>query len=192
MNLNLQSLKALSADPQFARLAAATIVAETVLESTREHVNGYIKVVFEEFTKHHPFYDDLTQRCPVPPAQRDLITDPKMLYLSEDDETLKEYYDLCDKAHRMAGYDLPTGHCPALVAENILRDAEHELLEYAEKQLDVPFTASQLELRDQALHILHGIALQNPETERIARSSLPRSRPETAAWLKTDKIQLAA
>jgi len=47
--LSLDGLKALAADPEFERLAAALIVAQTVAQATKERVEKYVRVVFDMF-----------------------------------------------------------------------------------------------------------------------------------------------
>ena len=43
--LSVDRLKALAADPEFARLAAALIVAQTVTQATKERVDKYVRVI---------------------------------------------------------------------------------------------------------------------------------------------------
>lgn len=58
------------------------------------------------------------------------ITDPGHLYLTDQKDLCAEYYAACDAANREAGYDLPPGHCPALIAGHDVLKAERALLEH--------------------------------------------------------------
>jgi hypothetical protein len=59
--------------------------------------------------------------------------EPKYTYLLPDEAAARYFADL-DAAYREAGYtDLEPGHCPALIAESLQRDAERALIEAAEE-----------------------------------------------------------
>lgn len=47
------------------------------------------------------------------------------------DADAKTYYAVRDFRIKQMGYDLKPGHCPALIAENVLTDTEHLLVEVA-------------------------------------------------------------
>lgn len=89
----------------------------------RKRVNAYIRPIFDSYT----FLDTLTGRAgriigtPIP--------DPEQLYLCLDKEQLAHYYNACDTAHREHGFTGPYGHCPALVAEHLVTQAEWALLD---------------------------------------------------------------
>jgi hypothetical protein len=178
--LTVDGLKALAADPEFARLAAAHIVAKTVAQATKERVDKYVRVVFDMFEFH------VSPRMMERGIRREdnPITEPNDLFLSEEKDKLREYYALCDVAHRTAGYNLPEGHCPALIARCRETDAENALLQYTDSKLGTPFADCYLEKRDNALDLILGIALQNPATERIAKETLPKNQAEAAAYLE--------
>lgn len=60
------------------------------------------------------------------------ITNPADLYMADaDSEPVKWYYEEMQKEIDAMGYKLPVGHCPALCAESLLRDAEHLLIKAA-------------------------------------------------------------
>jgi hypothetical protein len=175
--LSVDRLKALAADPEFARLAAALIVAQTVAQATKERVDKYVRVVFDMFEFHiTPRFRHL--------HESELITDPNDLFLCEEKDKLREYYALCDVAHRTAGYNLEEGQCPSLVARCRETDAKNALLKYTDGTLGTPFADCYLEKRDKALDLILGIALRNPETERIAKEILPKTQAEAVAYIE--------
>lgn len=52
------------------------------------------------------------------------ITDPKLAYLMSDSKY--EFYNAeCQRRIKAMGYDVPKDHCPALIAERLLMEAEH-------------------------------------------------------------------
>ncbi len=63
-------------------------------------------------------------------------------------------------------------------------DAENALLKYTDGKLGTPFADCYLEKRDKALDLILGIALQNLETERIAKETLPKTQAEAAAYIE--------
>lgn len=66
-----------------------------------------------------------------PEGMKDRITDPKKTYLMNDSDSEIFHAERQQIVDSM-GYNLPKGHCPALVAEDVLRKAEHLLIESAE------------------------------------------------------------
>jgi len=95
-------------------LAKAVCAAKVIAEMERERVNAYILPVFNGYT----FTDEDGEK----------ISNPEHLYNCEDDDLTAAYYAACDSAHRDNGFDGPEGHCPALIAESLLVDAESVLL----------------------------------------------------------------
>ena len=183
MNLTLDSLKQLAQDPKFIQLAADCLAWQTLAETTRERVDRYVRIVFNAFEfrvspRMGEHFGNTGER----------ITDPKLLYLCEDEATLKDYYAWCDRAHRKAGYDLSPGHCPALVAEHEQNKTEHAFLAYTDSVLGTPFADTYLENRDKALRLIFGIALKNPQTERLAHDQLPRTHADACARISAANI----
>lgn len=98
----------------------------TVLKATafaqleRERVDAYVRPIFLRYEFRHE-------------GTGEILTDPDRIYLAGDSPEVearcKEYFAECDRAHREHGFDGPDGHCPALVAESLQRDAEQLLLD---------------------------------------------------------------
>lgn len=94
---------------------AAVKSARAEAERIRAHVDTYIAAAFAQ----EKFVDGEGQR----------ITNPRDLYLCDDDSSMAAWYARCDKLHAANGYKLEPGHCPALVAEEKQRKAEQVLLD---------------------------------------------------------------
>lgn len=120
-------------------LCRTWLAAEAAAKSTRAKVDAYIQPVFERFS--------FTSKWDGKP-----ITKPNDLYLTDEDCTA--YYAACDIAHREQGYNLPEGHCPALVAEHEQLKAEWALLEAAGKLLGIDGLGLWGDNRKQLLDIL--------------------------------------
>lgn len=102
-------------------VAEALLLSRAFAQCERERVDAYIRPVFDRFE----FWNDLEAKHGM---ERKRITEPKDLYLSEDEEQAKEFYAACDKAHREHGFTGPEGHCPALTAEHNVIKAEWALM----------------------------------------------------------------
>jgi hypothetical protein len=110
-------------------LAFAVVQAQAAAEVTREKVDAYVRPIFDGFGFNYcgPLVEKVNERggenllgLPLP--------SPRELYLCEDPR-VEEYFAACDAEHRRQGYDLPAGHCPALVAEHLLIQAQNALLD---------------------------------------------------------------
>jgi hypothetical protein len=129
-------------------LAKAVLMAQAFADVERERVNAYIKPLFLSFM----FTDEDGKP----------ITDPDRLYLSADDAGAKTYYEVCDREHRAHGFDGPEGFCPALVAEELQREAEQALLNELGKftGIDGMDYNRSLEIRKKALDMALGVCLK--------------------------------
>lgn len=105
------------------RLASSVLAARVYAEAKRERVDAYIKPIFESFA--FEYSGPLAGACKMSGP----ITNPSHLYLCGDEARVQEYFEACDAAHRAHGFRGPKGHCPALRAEHLKRQAERVLLE---------------------------------------------------------------
>ncbi len=103
-------------------LAEAVVMAQAFAQVERERVNAYVLPIFAEYE----FFNDMEAKYG---AKLERIADPGKLYLSENEALAADYYAACDHAHREHGFEGPTGHCPALIAENLKIQAEGFLLD---------------------------------------------------------------
>lgn len=176
--LTIDKLKTLALDPKLAKHAARVLTAQTIAETTRKRVDGYVAIVFAHFEFHvsHRFLRSAT-------AAGERITCPGDLYLCEDESMLAEFYRLCDLAHEQAGYRMPKGFCPALCAENHQMRMERRLLEYVDERLGTPFVHCYGEKLKTILNIVEGLALKNPATEKISRRLLPRTQVAVSRFI---------
>jgi len=107
------------------RLAKLVLLAQTYAQAERERINdlysdvlaaGYYTVRTDEGRRAYP---DAGQR----------ITDPAKAWTMAD-EQFPDYHAKCGEAIRAAGYTVPEGHCPALIAETQRNAAERLFIEH--------------------------------------------------------------
>lgn len=140
-HLSIASLKAFERHPNTLPMRAAVIAARIAATALRAEVDAYTLPVFAQFafTNQH---------------DGSAITAPGDLYLSGDKAECDRFYAACDAANRAHGHHLPDGYCPALVAEEAVRQAERALLNHAKALLGIDFLAGSLEIRARALALL--------------------------------------
>lgn len=114
-----------------APLASAVLAAQAFAELKREQVDAYVRPIFDRYA--FQYRGDLAEKLKLSGP----LPSPKELYLCDDEPGLKAFYADCDDAHRAHGFTGPAGHCPALVAENLLMEARRALIEQAEPMLGV-------------------------------------------------------
>ena len=152
----LDEFKALAGD--IAPVVSALLVAQAHAEHERARVNQYIRPVFDRYT----FMVAERFRRAGEPTQ---ITEPENLYLCDDDALCRRYYDDCDAAHRAHGFTGPKDHCPALVAENLVLEAERALMEAAQPLLGIDPNTVYGENRKKYLKLLIGAAVQSGKVD---------------------------
>lgn len=96
-------------------------------------------------------------------ADGERVTEPKHDWLICDEQS-REYFDAIDKANRDAGFTGPFDHCPALIAETELRDAQRELTDVAGPLFGITFdqimtSANCLEKYAEFIRLICGLAL---------------------------------
>jgi hypothetical protein len=138
--LTVSNLKKLDRDPKTAILRAALIATRKVAAIRRAEVDAYIQPIFDTFE----FYAERSGRR---------LTRPDDLYLVEDLNApeVKAFDAACTAAHRAHGYDLPDGHCPALVAHHAAVQAEKALLQHFSAALGIDFASLYGEDREKAV-----------------------------------------
>lgn len=104
-------------------LAMTVLKARVFAEMENERVEAYREPVFAKYE----FTNDMDR--PRNTHKGEKLTHSKQLYLSENEELCKAFYAECELAHREHGFDGPEGHCPALSAESLQREAEQLLLD---------------------------------------------------------------
>lgn len=75
---------------------------------------------------------DLLAKIGAKDEDGNIVTDPKCAYLMAD-QYAEVYYTELDVEYKKAGFDLPEGYCPLLVAENNEREAVRKMNKMAEK-----------------------------------------------------------
>lgn len=96
------------------------------------------------------------------------ITDPKLVYLCTNQDLLDDYYAESNKRLRERGIkppEMPDSYCPALVAEDVLRTAEHVLVEAAEPVFGVSLDqiTCYLDKYHQYIDLLCGLVVNLPD-----------------------------
>ena len=133
-----------------ASLARAVCLAQAFAECERERVDAYVRPIFERYAFQLAGKWNLSG-----PVEK--LSD---LYLCED-ERLPEFYEELDKAHRLHGFTGPHGHCPALVAEMLLVNAQNALLASGCALMGIEREALYGENRRKMLDLLMGAALKS-------------------------------
>ena len=149
---NVEQFKQWAADN--ADLGHAVAMAQAFAQVQRERVDAYIKPIFEDFGFEY------SQKTELRSGRTGRIPSPRDLYLCDDEAGLARFYECCDQEHRKHGFNGPHGHCPALVAENLLMEAERYLLEAGSKFFGVDFTMIFGEQRKQATDLLMGATIK--------------------------------
>lgn len=144
--------------PQEVEEVRTKLTQEDVSPGLRSSVNAYlmararaevigerVEAVYKEVLEIHPLYADLeAERKGNGEPKR--IFESKMMYLSTDEETVKEVYaeanaTLLDRGIKPP--NMPEDHCPACVAEVLQTKAEHLIIENAAEMLKVGIDAEQ-------------------------------------------------
>lgn len=137
--LTVRALKTFARSPKTKDAIAQVIAARIAAKVTREKVDAYILPVFQRFT----FTDE---------DSGEAITTPKHLYLADlKSQTMLDYEAACDAEHVRQGWKIPTGYCPACMAESAAIDAEQKLLKLAGEAFGAPFATTHGETREKAL-----------------------------------------
>ncbi len=141
-------------------LAEAVCMAQAFAECERERVDAYIQPIFDSF--NFMIGEKMGNRLQNDVGER--ITDPKQLYLCTDETLCAQYYAACDVAHRAHGFTGKPGYCPALIAEDQLRKAQHALIDAGCKLMDIdPASLWDMKNRDKMLDLLLGACLKKDE-----------------------------
>lgn len=133
----------------------AYLLATAYAKFERERVN----VIYSGILAKSPGYlDDEGKR----------ITSPRDAWRIADKRESEIYYAECQDAIDAAGYKLPRGHCPALVAENVQRDAAKVLIDAAGEFFAVTDQQlwqqpNSLQVRQEYIDLLVGLVVSSPD-----------------------------
>ncbi len=127
MNLTKEKFLAWAKKKENRNVALLYCKAKAFAEVERKRVDAYILPIFKTygFREDHKYGEGHT-------PTNNLIEDPDDLYLC-DDPRLPEYYEETYKAHTAHGWTGERTHCPALVAENLVIQAENAVLKLGEE-----------------------------------------------------------
>ena len=161
------------------------LTEESITPGVKSSVNAYlmararaevmtekVDAVYEDILTETPLYADLEMRGHDEPFQ---ILKPKDMYLSTDEDFCAEVYAEANKRLREMGLkpdDMPDGHCPALVAQNLQRDCEWliidnaaEMLGYDGKELHHKLLCAGLEKYHQFIDLVCKLVVNLPDFE---------------------------
>lgn len=110
------------------------------------------------------------------------VLNPRDYWRIRDGEDSQMYFSLCAKALEMMGCTLPNGNCPALVAEDLLRKAQHEMVDEAGRMLGQPqfnvnnilCQAHGLDKLKTAIDLCIKMVVNNPEIDTTSWSKFTR------------------
>lgn len=138
-----------------AGLGMTVVCAQAFAKTERQRVDAYIAPIFASFTFH--VSDDFKRA-----EDGDVrITDISRLYLTDlDSENYKAFVEACADAHAANGWTGEREYCPALVAEQLQREAERALLKSGSDLLGVDLTSTYGDQRTQALDLLLGATVK--------------------------------
>ncbi len=122
--LTITTLKAFTIDPRTVELRRAVRHASAVAEYEAAYVA--------------PIHAGLLAAANLEDERGEKITDTERLYLCQDEEAVATLYKAIDAAHRANGLDLEPDHCPKLIAEAALIDAQRALRDAASRELGFP------------------------------------------------------
>lgn len=136
-------------------LAIAVCQAKAFAQVERDRVDAYIKPLLADFS----LKDD----------DGNYITEPNAVYLCNNEEQVKEYFEACDREHRKHGFTGPHGHCPALIAENLQMDAEQALIQAGAILFGMAELHVYGEDRKNILNILLGACINSQKNCEVAQ-----------------------
>lgn len=159
---------------KMAEWASLDIFAQAQADNLKPLVRGYQGVILKEFE----FFTDTGER----------IFDPERSWEIVGDEKAQEYYDLCDQAKALAGFDLPAGYCPYLIAQHIHGRVRTRLLEASIpslKEIGINSVPTVLEIRERLAELLIGaiaaekMILDAPTVRELATKTTVAGCPTT-------------
>lgn len=158
------------------RLAFAVCQAQAFAECERKRVDEYIQPIFERYSfRIRPEW----AQTPGETVQR-----REDIYLTDEEEKAATYHTECARAHREHGFTGPTGYCPALIAEDLQREAEYELLKSGSEVVGLDHVPCNIDDRKKFLKILIGLCLCVPDSDKTdspknIKNFLGRSKKQT-------------
>lgn len=117
MTMTIDDVKAFANDPENLKLIATYLELQEIAAARRIEMDNLYRPIFEKYE----FFDSRTGKR--------LTYDDDALFMSDQEELVAQYFAETDQARSNAGYNLPEGHCPALIAA-------HEVVKHEWKMLD--------------------------------------------------------
>ncbi len=146
-----------------ARLASAVLAARVFAEAEAERVAAYAAPILARYAFTIDPQWARTGRAAEP------ITTTRDLYLVDHrrEAELPAFYAELDAAHRARGFKGPVGHCPALTAETLHRQAEAALLDSGGALFGFNASCAYGDLRAKMIHTLIGACIQTGRVRNL-------------------------
>ena len=117
--------------PEELKVAVQTyLLARCHAELEREKIDAMERQILAEIPLH--LANEWKER-----GMRDvpeIITEPCYVYLARDEER-EDYHAECQHRIKQMGYNVPEGHCPALIAEDLQLQSEWSVIESGAKMI---------------------------------------------------------
>lgn len=150
-DFNLEDFKKLCKENR--ELALAVCKARAYAEVMREQVDKYTLPIFNKY-KFRVSFSEMRGEY------GEFVKSPKDLYLTDlDSQDVKNFYKDVAAEHRKHGFKGPEDHCPALVAENFLTEAENVLLDVFKEFFKIEECGLYGENRKKMLNLVMGACL---------------------------------
>lgn len=137
--INAASLNSFAKDQQVIAAQSNLLNLRVIALAVRYDVDSYVEPILMRYR----FTDE----------NREPITKTIHLYRSSDEYGINEFFAELDAVHRLHGYDIKPGTCPALRAEYAVIDAETHLLRLASKHFGIDFDRAHGETRRKAIEL---------------------------------------
>jgi len=112
--MTLQEAKTFTPSPSQISAAEAVFMAKAYTETVRPIVEGYKRKIIMEC-------------CFKDKEGRPIMHESRSYRMTDED--FKDYDSFCDDEAKKAGFDVPAGYCPLLIAEDQERKAKRNLAE---------------------------------------------------------------
>jgi hypothetical protein len=132
MQLTVEQLEKVCESKDFKILAGNVLIKMAHTQLAREKVDSYSIPLFQSMG----FTESMEGHYPGTPIESE--KDVYLVYENYECPLYEKYIELLHPLHLSNGFDIKPGHCPALIAEMDLRDAEQHLLAHMSKEIAMP------------------------------------------------------
>jgi hypothetical protein len=163
------------------------LLARTFAEHKREQVDAIETQLLTEHVLMATLCTRDSKHCAsrFPDDEPWRITQPKDMFMCEDEAAIREFYAELNRRERAAGIkpaDMPDEHCPALCAETIQTQAEAVLIDSSGRLYGITADMLYLEKRDKWIDLVIRMLVNHPQTAShftAAKMLAPYRKPTT-------------